>query len=608
MPSRRRSRERPSPPSRCRVSRRSPASSTTRPGSRRSGAPPAAASTSGRHRTRAPSTTSTSISPAVTSRIFRRASTTSARTTSRFGACVSVTTEARSSRPPAASRRWLGRRSSSRAPRRTGATPGSTETEPTATPSGTLERSTRTCLPWPPLRDSHPKSSQVSSDRDVEHLLGLDPAREGALALVPLGRTAEPPVPAPDAPVLNLETEPLSSREIDYPAIREIHSASSLVHGEEVARWRGAVLPRREPDPQSELVPLRPLAEADWPAEPLESVILRRGSTRRFDVSRSLTFEELSTALAVATATIPADFTEDPESSLLDLYVIAHAVEGLPPGAYYLRRAERALELLEEGEFRAIAGRLGLFQELPAAAGANVYCLADLERGPRPVRQSRLSGRSARGRNRRRPPLPRRLRTSFRRHGTHLPRRRGYGVLLPSRRGEERDVPDGARPHRSTEPRSAECPNCLAMLRVGAPAGGLSSTASVERRARGSRSCRRGGSVSRGTGFLPRAEPRIDSCTCLMSIGEVGNHVDDELARRVGLGAPQARPGRRCTLESWNEAPPRPDPALARPSQWTRAGIAAAPCCRGRRCFCSACGGQGIRGVLQERRACPPSG
>mgnify|MGYP003296558794 CR=1 FL=1 len=37
----------------------------------------------------------------------------------------------------------------------------------------------------------------------------------------------------------------------------------------------------------------RRLAEADWPAEPLESVILRRGSTRRFDVSRSLTFEEL---------------------------------------------------------------------------------------------------------------------------------------------------------------------------------------------------------------------------------------------------------------------------------------------------------------------------
>ena len=183
----------------------------------------------------------------------------------------------------------------------------------------------------------------------------------------------------PEAPVLKLESEPLSLREIDYPAIREIHSASSLEHGEEVKRWRGVLRRRPEPDPLSELFPLRPLAEAGWPAEPLESVILRRGSTRRFDVSRSLTFEELSTALAVATASIPADFTEDPGSSLLDLYLIAHAVEGLPPGAYYLRRAQRALELLEQGDFRAIAGRLGLFQELAAAAGANVYCLADLE-------------------------------------------------------------------------------------------------------------------------------------------------------------------------------------------------------------------------------------
>jgi SagB-type dehydrogenase family enzyme len=242
-----------------------------------------------------------------------------------------------------------------------------------------------------------PKIVAGFADRDVEHVLGLDPAREGALALVSLGRTAEPPPPAPDAPVLNLETEPLSSREIEYPAIREIHSASSLEHGEEVARWGGVVLPRPEPDPRSELFPLRPLAEADWPTEPLESVILRRASTRRFDVSRTLTFEELSTALAVATTSIPADFTHDPESSLLDLYVIAHAVEGLPPGAYYLRRAERALELLEEGEFRAIAGRLGLFQELPAAAGANVYCLADLEPvlarfGNRGYRAAQLEG------------------------------------------------------------------------------------------------------------------------------------------------------------------------------------------------------------------------
>jgi hypothetical protein len=48
-----------------------------------------------------------------------------------------------------------------------------------------------------------------------------------------------------------------------------------------------------------------------------------------------------------------------------------------------------------------------------------------------------------------------------------------------------------------------------------------------------------------------RAEHRIDSRTALMIIGEVGNHVDDELVLvEAGRGAPRARPGRRCTLEA----------------------------------------------------------
>ncbi len=235
------------------------------------------------------------------------------------------------------------------------------------------------------------------ADHDVERLLGLDPSREGALTLVALGRSAGPPAPAPDASSLDLETEPLSRTEIDYPAIREIHRASSLEHGDDVARWRGGLPSRPKPDPSGELFPLRPLAQADWPTEPLESVILRRGSTRRFDASRSLTFEELSTALALATAPIPTDFTQGPDSSLLDVYVIAQAVKDLPPGAYYLRRAEQALELLKEGDARTIAGRLGLFQQLPAAAAANVYCLTDLDPvlarfGNRGYRAAQLEG------------------------------------------------------------------------------------------------------------------------------------------------------------------------------------------------------------------------
>jgi hypothetical protein len=76
---------------------------------------------------------------------------------------------------------------------------------------------------------------------------------------------------------------------------------------------------------------------------------------------------------------IPMDFLARPEESLNHLYLIVHAVEGLPSGAYVLRRHQRALELLKEGDFRRDAGYLGLGQEIPADASVNIYFLADLK-------------------------------------------------------------------------------------------------------------------------------------------------------------------------------------------------------------------------------------
>ena len=98
-----------------------------------------------------------------------------------------------------------------------------------------------------------------------------------------------------------------------------------------------------------------------------------------------------------ATRGVPGDFLDPPGTSLLDLYLIVHAVEGLAPGAYYYRRSERALELLREGSFRDEAGRLGLSQELPADAAVNVYSLCDLARvlprfGNRGYRAAQLEG------------------------------------------------------------------------------------------------------------------------------------------------------------------------------------------------------------------------
>ncbi len=235
------------------------------------------------------------------------------------------------------------------------------------------------------------------ADRAVEHLLGLDPAREGSLALVPLGFALRPPPEAREIPELRLATRVLSRTEVAYPAIRAAHAASSLAAAADAAAWRGAPAPRADPPARGELVRLQPLREASFAREPLERVIQRRGSTRAFEPGRSVSFEQLSTLLDAATRPVPADFLEAPEATLVDLAVIANAVDGLAPGAYALRRRDAALERLREGNFRAEAGHLALGQELAADAAANVYCLADLASvlarfGSRGYRAAQLEG------------------------------------------------------------------------------------------------------------------------------------------------------------------------------------------------------------------------
>ena len=109
-------------------------------------------------------------------------------------------------------------------------------------------------------------------------------------------------------------------------------------------------------------------------------MILRRGSSRTFDQTASITLAQLSTILACATRGLPADFLEPPGAQLNDLYLIVHSVHGLKPGAYFFRRERNNLELLKQGEFRAEAHHLCLGQQLPAEACVDIFFLADLER------------------------------------------------------------------------------------------------------------------------------------------------------------------------------------------------------------------------------------
>ena len=219
------------------------------------------------------------------------------------------------------------------------------------------------------------------ADDAVNEVLGLDVEKEVAVALVPLGHGDPPSEPAPVPDPLALETMPLSKHEIDYPPIREMHAASSLATEAEAAAWRSpaadsAVAPT--PAPSGQLFPLQPLAAEELPQEPIEQVIMRRGSTRRFGHD-SITFRQLSTALSSATRGVPADFLQQPAATLNELYLIVNNVEELPQGAYLFHRDRQALELLMQGDFRSQAGHLGLDQELPADASVDIFFLTALD-------------------------------------------------------------------------------------------------------------------------------------------------------------------------------------------------------------------------------------
>ncbi|HXW93477.1 MAG TPA: SagB family peptide dehydrogenase [Terriglobales bacterium] len=216
-------------------------------------------------------------------------------------------------------------------------------------------------------------------DDAVNRLLDVEPEREVAFSLIPIGRVTDPPPPPPhEVTPLGRETVPLSRREVDYPAMRSMHAASSLLSPEDVASWRGGALAARLKEPAGEFISLRPLGDTEIVRDSTEQVILRRGSTRQF-ARAPISFVQLSTILDRSTRGVSADFLDPFGAQLNDLYLIVNAVEGLPSGSYFFHRGRRGLELLKEGDFRSEAGDLGLEQELPADASVAVFFLADLE-------------------------------------------------------------------------------------------------------------------------------------------------------------------------------------------------------------------------------------
>jgi SagB-type dehydrogenase family enzyme len=206
-------------------------------------------------------------------------------------------------------------------------------------------------------------------DSEVNQLLGLDTRHEVAFSMVSLGYVAgETPGAAMELPELSFPTVPLSNSEVEYPELTRIHAASSLQTPEEVAAWRSQAMTGDHISARPEVVAGSNLPTTDT----IEQVILRRGSSRQF-AREPITLEQLRTMLETSTRPIWRALP-----LLNDLYLIVNAVDGLVPGTYYFHTDTAELEFLRPGNFRSEARHLGLMQDLPGDAAADVFLLADL--------------------------------------------------------------------------------------------------------------------------------------------------------------------------------------------------------------------------------------
>ncbi|HUP38424.1 MAG TPA: SagB/ThcOx family dehydrogenase [Candidatus Limnocylindria bacterium] len=221
-------------------------------------------------------------------------------------------------------------------------------------------------------------------DAQLNGLLGLDALKEGALVVVPLGAVGAVAAAPPVIATLTPEVIPLSSREVDYPLLRDALDNSTLDSEAAVTDWRepagGRVL---NPDISSassradvaiqDLTPLpAPLGSA---GRSLAETIAKRGSTRQFS-GGAITGQALSSALYHATRGFPADVP----AGLVDLYVNVHAVTGIEAGAYAYDRGAHALVRLRAGDVREASAFLCLEQALGGTSSATVFFLADLAR------------------------------------------------------------------------------------------------------------------------------------------------------------------------------------------------------------------------------------
>ncbi|MFD5826628.1 SagB family peptide dehydrogenase [Lentzea sp. NPDC060358] len=179
------------------------------------------------------------------------------------------------------------------------------------------------------------------ADREVARLVGADLEHELPLAVVSIGRFQPAPVAAGDAATGDLGPVPVT-----FPLVGRTHQAGVLRTSDSAGNWaqRSArTSPRRHRDG----------------AEPVEDVIVRRGSTRRFDANATVKLDVLRATMLAAGDVPDWDCGAWP----LTTHVVANAVDDLTPGVYRWLDGEPRL-VAADGDPRAQARVLCEGQDL----------------------------------------------------------------------------------------------------------------------------------------------------------------------------------------------------------------------------------------------------
>ncbi|MCW2539566.1 MAG: hypothetical protein JWN95_1291 [Frankiales bacterium] len=198
-------------------------------------------------------------------------------------------------------------------------------------------------------------------DAAATELVGADGVHEFPVAVVQLGAANPDLVASGPAVAGRVDGDPL-----EFPLV------TATQHAGDLDRW-----------------------DADWPRgaaveaadgeEPVESVVLRRGSQRRMDPNRSVPLSLLQSSLAASLRGIE-----------LPHYILVHAVDGLAAGLY---RWPDLAEPVRAGALREEAYRICLDQGLARDAAFVVIGAADISRlGDRDYRDAQLASGLVEGR------------------------------------------------------------------------------------------------------------------------------------------------------------------------------------------------------------------